>query len=177
MEDIITQGPCYLDSFNPRKMNFLIWENTFEYVIDFLEIPDDRKIEFLFFMLDSTTISILEKIYFYTDIYDNTYEVLISNLEDTFGQYNGTQAAEYRFWSRVQMIGESVPQYVLALRKIISKCSSKCNTINNLKTQFILGLRNNKARSILKTKKNIKLTDAVAIARKLELEEIFSLSS
>ncbi|XP_043485369.1 uncharacterized protein LOC122513163 [Polistes fuscatus] len=157
-----------LKRYEPESMDFLKWLNHFEFTVDFLNINNDVKVNFLLGKLNlKAHLYITRKVAPY-DPYSLPYEELISHFEELYGLFQGKWAANYRFIMRDQFEGESVIHYINALSSMTSKVSDFYRNNDSLMGRFIHGLNNENTRNVLRSVNDLTLDNAVAIAVKLE---------
>ncbi|XP_043485368.1 uncharacterized protein LOC122513161 [Polistes fuscatus] len=168
MTDKIQKGNSLLNCYDPESMDFLKWLNQFEFIVDFVNIDNNLKVEFLLRKLNTKALSdITEKVAPHNP-YSLPYEELISHLEELYGVYQGDLAANYRFTLRHQFAGESSLNYINALSRIASKVSDILRNNESLMVRFIYGLNNENTRSVLRSMNDLTLKTAVSIAVLLE---------
>lgn len=167
----ITRGILLLQKFDPDIMNFLVWQNSFEYIVDLLKIPDNKKGYFLLCMIETGAYIHIQKKLSPLNPFDVEYDVLISLLEEFFSPYKGKMAARFRFDIRNQIVGESVKQYADALKKLIDKCRYGINKPTFLITRFIIGLKSHSTQLKLLQTPNITFDNAVHVAERMEFYE------
>ncbi|KAI4472687.1 hypothetical protein M0802_016574 [Mischocyttarus mexicanus] len=165
--DIIAQGPFFLRRFDPKNFGFPNWLNQFEYIVDKLEVPDVRKVEFLLNLLEPYCLEDINTAVAPLIPFEVSYENLISHLEQLY--FNGTKndMAIFRFWSRSQFYGESVFHYAIDLRRINIKCVP-CESDEILIFKFIEGLLSKKVRTTMRRKLYLSFAHAIAWAKRIE---------
>ncbi|KAI4476828.1 hypothetical protein M0804_013272 [Polistes exclamans] len=172
IQDVLTRASELLWKFDSRWMEFLQWLNNFEFIVDFLYVTDDKKVEFLLNMVQPFVLIKIQNQVSPFDPFNLPYELLICILEQMFSHFHRESAFRFRFNNRDQIYGESVKHYALALEKLINQSNLKTNTRENLLKRFIKGLRNKQAYSeILKQGKDLTLDGAINIAQKFEDKE------
>lgn len=169
MEGLVARGTRLLDKFNPKRIDFLKWLSCFEYIIECLEITEDLEAEFLLHMVEPLVYDNLALLLSPSDVHRFSYKQIILVMEQIYSPFQGESAAEYRFKTRVQMIGESVPHYAIALTLLINNCRREFFTTANLLNQFIHGLINPVARHQLLRQPNLIFRSAVMIAQEMDV--------
>lgn len=162
----------YIRHYSPESMDFLLWQNGFEYLLEFFNVPEEETVNYLLRMMKPEIIKDIEKKVAPDDPTKLPYDKLISKLQEMYASYNGFDAAKYRFVNRYQMIGETVSQYVTALQTLLNNCSPDFRESDILQHQFNNGLRSIAAKSILEKENDISFEKSVNIAKQLELCEI-----
>ncbi|KAI4476796.1 hypothetical protein M0804_013240 [Polistes exclamans] len=171
----IVQETCLLECFDPESMDVLKWINSFEYLINVCRIENDKKAEYLLNYLSPIVLQILKSKVHPVNLCKLSYNELISKLEIYFSCYTGVWAANYRFLYRDQYLGEKIPEYVLALRKIASNGSYFLRDNRSLKIRFIKGLIDENTKLLLLEEKDLTFAKAVTIAQQMELYKISTL--
>ncbi|KAI4476799.1 hypothetical protein M0804_013243 [Polistes exclamans] len=170
--DSISLGKSLLKIYNPESMNFLLWLNHFEHIVDFVHLQNNMKVTFLLTSMNPVAQSkIILKVVPVNPL-NLQYEVLISHLEELYGLYRGEWASNYRFLMRDQFIGESVEQYINALLKLRCKVSPFLKSSRSLKIRFINGLKDLETRNELRTMTNLRLVTVVAVAAQRESNKL-----
>ncbi|XP_043485365.1 uncharacterized protein LOC122513158 [Polistes fuscatus] len=141
--------------FNPMNMDLLKWLNWFEYMAVLEKFKDDEMVSTLLKCLESVVLMKIQESVAPTDMVDLSYDKLLSLLEELYSSLRGSDAADYRFLTRFQYPYENIPQFVLALRKLSSKCSPALRSHHEIKLHFIRGLKNEITRKILEKNVNI----------------------
>ncbi|KAI4476659.1 hypothetical protein M0804_013380 [Polistes exclamans] len=157
-----------LKKFDPEYMIFLVWQNSFEYVVDLLKVPDYEKSNFLLTMLENSAIEIIRKKVGHVNLSNLPYDKVTSILEGIFSYYREDFAARYRFDGRDQILGESAKQYSEVLSKLIIKCNYGSKTYYNLICRFIKGLRNKRAQFTILKMEVSSFREAVEMAERIE---------
>ncbi|KAI4476116.1 hypothetical protein M0804_013846 [Polistes exclamans] len=167
----ITRGILLLQKFDPYVMDFLVWQNSFEYIVDLLKIPDNKKVFFLLCMIETNAYICIQQKLAPLNPFDLGYDVLISMLEEFFSSHQGKTAARYRFDIRNQIVGESVKQYANALKKIIDKCCYGIKASTFLIIRFVIGLKSHAIQLKLLQTPNVTFDNAVYLAERMEFYE------
>ncbi|KAI4476831.1 hypothetical protein M0804_013275 [Polistes exclamans] len=166
---LVNIGSSSLECYDPDTMDFLKWLNHFEYIVDFLHIQNNLKVEFLLKFMNSKALSHIQRRVAPANPLYLPYEVLINCLEELYACYKDDWAANYRFMYRAQFIGESVGNYLRTLKRILKNASPFLISGEILKRRFVDGLKDDKAREILLNCKTLTLEKAINIAEILEL--------
>ncbi|KAI4476857.1 hypothetical protein M0804_013301 [Polistes exclamans] len=166
--DPIRLGRSLLKSYDPKSMNFLLWLNQFEYIVDLVNIENNKKVEFLISLMNlEAHLQIMQKVVPAIPL-DLPYEVLISHLVELFGRFKGEWASNYCFLMRDQFIGESVEQYINALLKLRCKVSPFLKNSLSLRVRFINGIKDIRTKNVLRRMTNLTLESVVTVAMKIE---------
>ncbi|KAI4476797.1 hypothetical protein M0804_013241 [Polistes exclamans] len=172
--DAVDIGKALLKNFDPDSMDFLKWLNHFEYVVDIVHIPNNEKVEFLLNLLEPPALLYIQEKLAPTNPRNLSYEELMYHLEHSFAHYLGEFAANYRFAFRDQYKYESIPEYVLALRKISSKASPFLKSNKNLMKRFIHGLEDKDIQNVLNSCLDLTFGRAVVMAQQMKLHKIMT---
>ncbi|KAI4480956.1 hypothetical protein M0802_014104 [Mischocyttarus mexicanus] len=161
----VDEGKKFLKKYNPHSMNFLLWLNNFEYIIDLVDVPDDEKVNFFFHMINVSAIEMIQS----EGLNKNSlqklpYNLFISIMVEMYSDFQEEQALTYRFYARNQIEGESVRRYANALTKLASKCKFSDDRDANLLYRFIFGLKSFAATNMLAKIQNLTFKQAVDIA-------------
>ncbi|KAI4476803.1 hypothetical protein M0804_013247 [Polistes exclamans] len=176
LTELAKLGRNYIKCFNPKTMDFLKWLNNFEYLVTFLHIPNNRKVEFLLQLMEPRIFTQIQQKVEPANPLFLPYVVLISHLEQLYGPYQGEWAANYRFLARNQFIGESAIQFVIALKRIANDISFSLRNDTNLMVRFINGLKDEDIKNILRYSTKLTLDRAVVIAAQLEKDKMLAKS-
>lgn len=98
-----------------------------------------------------------------------SYDTIKTILESHFNPQPLEIAEIYKFHHRVQMEGESIRDYVAALRKMAVNCNFGDYLKSALRNQFVCGVRNRVIKEKLLGTKDLKFDDAIATALSLEV--------
>ncbi|KAI4476791.1 hypothetical protein M0804_013235 [Polistes exclamans] len=96
-------GHCLLRKFNPDSMDFLKWLNSLDYIFEILRGTDEQKVTFLLNMIEYSVLTTIIDALIPVDPFQLSYEELIPALVKMFSVYEGENAANYRFYTRVQL--------------------------------------------------------------------------
>ncbi|XP_015185880.1 PREDICTED: uncharacterized protein LOC107071410 [Polistes dominula] len=170
-EDDTTSIGITFEKFNEKTMDFLQWLNTFEQLVTSLNIPDNETVRFLFDWLEPSVFPKIREKISPVNPYELPYDELIAVLTEMFTNVQAKDVADYRFLTRVQLPYESVDEYVLSLWQLSSKCFSIYKTSSYLQNIFMKGLYDQETKEFLKRYTNLSLSNAIAIAKQIELEK------
>ncbi|CAH2064487.1 unnamed protein product, partial [Iphiclides podalirius] len=107
---------------------------------------------------------------------NKTYEELVKLVTEHLEPQRSEIAERHVFRLRRQRLGESLTEYLQALKHLAATCNfGKCNTCStleeNLRDQFVSGLANDAMRSRIFAEKKIQYKEAVELALALEAAE------
>lgn len=100
---------------------------------------------------------------------DVTYDTIKKILESYFSSQPLEIVEIFKFHHRVQMKGESIRDYITALRKMAVNCNFGDYLNNALRNQFVCGIRNRIVKEKLLSMRDLKFDDAMTIALNMEL--------
>ncbi|XP_063830254.1 uncharacterized protein K02A2.6-like [Ostrinia nubilalis] len=100
-----------------------------------------------------------------------TYEEIVKLLREHLQPKPSVMAERYRFRQRRQKDEESVAQYVSELKKLSRFCDFSASLEDNLRDQFVCGLRSDIIRQRLFAEDDLKYQGAVKLASALEAAE------
>ncbi|KAI4476785.1 hypothetical protein M0804_013229 [Polistes exclamans] len=164
----------FLNKFDGKKLDILRWLNCFDFLVDIMAKKDEKE-KFLLNMLESSILKQIQEKLSPTNPFDLPYDVLSTVLEEMYGSCQGTAAANYRFYTRVQLPKEPIEHYVLALRKLFSKCAPIIKQAADLKDRFIQGLENEAVKAyLIEHSKDISFGIAYVTNKKIHKDLRFS---
>ncbi|KAI4476123.1 hypothetical protein M0804_013853 [Polistes exclamans] len=161
----------FLKKFDSECMDFHVWLNYFEFLIDVLIVPDDEKLLALLNMIELYTLLVIQKKLINDRVESLSYDFLISTMNNLFSSYQEQYAARYRFDNRNQFYCESVRNYAKTLKKLISKCEFKYDTTSLLLDRLIIGLKSDLAKHKLLQTQNLTLDIAIKLIEIIEIYE------
>lgn len=171
--DIRANGVLYRDwmlrKYDPKSMNFIKWLHAFEYIFEVSNAEDDEKVKCLLNMMDPLFLKKIRKKLLPTNPFNLSYNKLLKMLDSKASRFPDEELGNFYYAFRYQLPYESIEHYVLALRKLYSKCTPFFKNIFDIKHQFIDGLSNEETKCLLNKKKNITLSMAVSIAKQMDL--------
>ncbi|XP_043485374.1 uncharacterized protein LOC122513167 [Polistes fuscatus] len=169
MKNYKSKAASFLEKFNPRRIQFFSWLNNFESVIDHIELPDNKRVEFFLEMLEypemKEDIRNVLQITFKKKSINHTYEEVVSKFSAFHTGLPTTDFYRMRFQDRVQYKHETIKKYAESLEKLYSHCSYKNKYY--LKIQFVRGLYEEQIRIFLNKHKNIEFDEALKKAVEL----------
>lgn len=150
------QVPCYLYralkmmriyNFNSEE-RFEFWLNRFEYVADYISVPEDKMIEFFFKMVDNHTHKRVENFNPNLNFNELSYDMIITYYLCYFCPYE-VYLHRKRFRHRKQYDRESIKKYADSLKKICNKCLVEKHLEEKLLCkQFLYGTRDHNIKNL-----------------------------
>ncbi|KAI4481589.1 hypothetical protein M0802_013916 [Mischocyttarus mexicanus] len=165
---LITQCNQILQKFDPEDMHLLVWLNSFEYVLESLDITDDKKVHFLLSRLENFVYILIREQVSPENPFDLPYDFIISKLEELFSPLKGTLAARYRFDCRNQYEGENVRHYAETLKKLNNRCNFGIKANVYLVIRFIIGLKSYLTKKKLLQTQKLSFDKAIYLAERME---------
>ncbi|XP_043485367.1 uncharacterized protein LOC122513160 [Polistes fuscatus] len=163
-------GNWLFNRFNPYSMVFLRWLNSLEYILEISNTTNDNdKVKVLLNMLEPCVLKKIQKKLFPSNPFDVPYDEILTLLENTYSPFCKGNSVKYRYKYRHQLPEESIEHYFLALRKLLSKCSSDFQNTANLKKQFIKGILHKKTKILLQSDENMSQYLTIYMAKQMEL--------
>uniref|UniRef100_A0A0A9WHB1 RNA-directed DNA polymerase n=1 Tax=Lygus hesperus TaxID=30085 RepID=A0A0A9WHB1_LYGHE len=133
---------------------------------------DKRKVAILLSLIGPQSMTIFNS--FKVDENTVSYEDLVKKFADHFTPKKNTTVERHNFFTRHQKSGESIDEYVTALKNLSQTCDF--STLNDplIKDMLIVGLRreNLKIKERLLQEDNLDLDKALKICRSIELSKI-----
>ena len=102
-----------------------------------------------------------------TQIANDTYEQVLQCLENHFADKVNVVSERYSFGCRIQKSGESIDEFVVALRRLAQKCDFGAFLDTSLRDQLIKGVREIRIRDRL-LHDNPSLEECLKIAKRIE---------
>ncbi|KAL0818948.1 hypothetical protein ABMA28_008247 [Loxostege sticticalis] len=96
------------------------------------------------------------------------YEEVVKLMTEHLQPKPSILAARYIFRQRMQRLGESVTQYVSELKRLSRPCDFKDTLNENLRDQFVCGIRSETIRQRLFAEENLDWTNATKLANIIE---------
>ncbi|KAI4478122.1 hypothetical protein M0802_014576 [Mischocyttarus mexicanus] len=171
LEKYMSGDNPFIEKFKPQSKNFLIWQNNFEYLMDLYEFGYAEKLECLLKLMEPSILKSIEEKLAPKNPFLITYDMIIDTIYQLYCACSRKEAAYSRFLFRDQIIGETITQYVLALRKLSSLADHRANTPDVLRDRFIEGLNDEEIQYKLRNEKDLTFTKAISIAQQMDLQK------
>ncbi len=161
-----------MDQFVPEKETIECYVERLEQYLLANEIGNaGKKKATLLTVLGSTVYSVLRDLLSPESPSTKTYQELVETLKQHYSPKPLIIAERYRFWKRDQESGESVPTYIVILRKLASTCDFGVFLNDALRDRIVCGIRNDVCRRRLLCEDRLTLKRAVDMAQAMELAE------
>ena len=99
---------------------------------------------------------------------DKTYDELVDLLKKHFDPEPIVIAERFHFYQRNQKPGESIADYLAALRRLASRCKFGAFLTEALRDKLICGMHSENIVKVLLTKANLTLDKAMEISQAME---------
>lgn len=150
--------------------NWKLWKQKFNLYLlasGKSEKKDDVKIAVLLSLLGDEGIQIYNT-FEYSEGEDNTKLTTILAKFDTYcNPIRNLVYEHFKFFKRDQLPGETVDQFVTALRQLANTCDFKEKDVL-IRDRIVLGIRDLKIQERLLQNQDLKLTEAISICRSME---------
>ncbi|KAI4476844.1 hypothetical protein M0804_013288 [Polistes exclamans] len=167
----LNEALTMINTYNiEREGTFHLWFNKFEYVADFVGVPNKTMVKFFKVMIDDEIHNKVKKTYPFVDFSLYSYEEILNYYIRCFDSAYEISFHRKRFYNRNQYEKEPIAKYADSLRNILNKCFYTNNTEDIFWKQFIIGIRNDDVRIHLN--KTPHLTYAKTIRKAIEFEEM-----
>lgn len=134
-------------------------------------IADDIKLPTLIAMMGEQAYELLSTLASPKKPSKLTYEEAVKLLESHLQPKPSVLAERFRFRQRRQLSTETISEYVAELKKMARYCEFKKTLEENLRDQFVCGLRNETIRQRLFAEDDLEYSKAVVLASNLEAAE------
>ncbi|KAI4476663.1 hypothetical protein M0804_013384 [Polistes exclamans] len=140
-----------INIYNPKiEGNFYEWLNKFEFVADFVEVPDNLMVRFFKKMIKYDIYTGVKQTFPCVEYYSLSYEEIIDLYIRYFSYSCEKNFFELRFLCRMQYENETIDKYAKSLCDLYNKYVDKSQTEEEFCKQFLLGIRNDDMRTHLK---------------------------
>lgn len=158
-----------IEVFDEAKSTFERWLQRLESAFIIFAITDGKlKTHFLLHYVGSQVYDFVCDSVAPDAVKDKSYEEIVKILKDYYNPKPLEVAEYYKFHHRHQQEGETVKEYVAALRKMAVNCNFGEYLLTALRNQLVCGVRAKKIRDRLLETKDLNFTNAVEIAVSLE---------
>ncbi|XP_055701834.1 uncharacterized protein K02A2.6-like [Phlebotomus papatasi] len=170
------QMPTNIKEFPALRGKWRRWLGRMETIFNLYKISEDTmKKEWIIFYLNLESYDQLCNIITPREPKDLSYNELIQILEDYYDPKPLEIVENVNFRKRIQKEGESMDDFMAALRGLTKYCNLGCNSCDNLnkslRNQFVFGLWDKDVQKRLLEKKDLSLERALEIAKSMESSE------
>ncbi|KAI4476808.1 hypothetical protein M0804_013252 [Polistes exclamans] len=171
MKYYVSKADTMLEKYNGDGSVFSTWIKKFEGIVDYLGIPDSKKITFLCLMLETDIFHALSNDLSPQNIYNVSYLDLLYEL-NTFNMMTTRKLLRKNFRERIQRDNETAEDYAKSLFQQFHKSFNKEHANLLLCQQFIKGLRDRVIATYLSRKQNA--TFKMIATKAIELEKRYN---
>lgn len=163
----LSPPPAFLDTPGEPTIPFNSWIRMFDNYVTALsaeDIPEKRKRALLIHCLGTEG----QRIFYTLTVADDKYETALTALRAFFVQKVNVVAERNKFRQRAQRPGESIVQYVAALRELLVNCDFGTLTDDMIRDQIVEKTCTPRIRERLLLETDLTLQKAITIAGQLE---------
>ena len=158
-----------LEAFDVEVTSWTAWATRFDFYCSLNNVTDDdRKRQLLSLMIGGQTFKLLTDLISPSTIDSRTPEELLTTLDAYFTPKKLVIAERFKFYQRTQLEGESVTQYLAALRNLAKDCNFGQWLPEALRDKIVLGLRSEAVQRRLLGEEHLDLSKAVDLATSME---------
>jgi len=164
-------GSLAIEAFDPANTTWRRWLQRLQGAFLIFGIKEQARVPYLLHYVGPTAFDMLSDRLDPVDPFTGQYDDLVQILQEYYAPAPLEIAENFTFHQRKQQEGESVQQYVAALRKLSIHCKFGDYLNTALRNQLVFGLRNKKAQSRLLEKTDLDFEEAVRVAVTMELSD------
>ncbi|KAL0852608.1 hypothetical protein ABMA27_016946 [Loxostege sticticalis] len=131
-------------------------------------IPDDKKLPTLISIIGEAGYELMVNLCSPEKPHKKNYSDIVELMCNHLQPKPSILAARYHFRQRRQQVEETVTQYMSELKRLSRACEFKANLEENLRDQFVCGLRSDVIRQRLFSESDLSWTNAIKIATNIE---------
>ncbi|KAG5886135.1 hypothetical protein JTB14_009234 [Gonioctena quinquepunctata] len=150
--------------------NWKLWKQKFHFYLLATgknQKANDVKIALLLNFLGNEGITIYNTFEYETDEDKNHLETILKKFDSYCNPIKNLVYEHYKFFKRDQILGETVDQFLTALRQLASTCEFK-EKDTLIRDRLVLGIRDKRIQEKLLQHSDLKLPDAINICRSME---------
>lgn len=167
----MTMSVGKIKDFDVKTGNWSTYVERLEMYFVVNKITDDLKLPTLIAIIGEQAYELLSTLASPSKPSSLSYTVAVDLLRAHLQPTPSILAERYRFRQRRQVAGELIADYVADLKKMARYCEFKTNLEENLRDQFVCGLRSDLIRQRLFAENNIDYNKALQLANTLEAAE------
>lgn len=160
-----------IKDFDVKTGNWSAYVDRLEMYFVANKITDDLKLPTLIALIGEQSYELLSTLASPKKPSSLSYAVAVDLLRAHLQPTPSILAERYRFRQRRQVTGESIADYVADLKKMARYCEFKTNLEENLRDQFVCGLRSDFIRQRLFAEQDLNYNKALQLANTLEAAE------
>ncbi|XP_061196632.1 uncharacterized protein K02A2.6-like [Saccostrea echinata] len=157
-----------VDVFDPAIETWTTFEERLDNFFTANAVDDNKKVPALLSLVGPKTYALLRDLTAPELPKARTYKQLTKALKDHYSPKPLVIVERFRFHKRDQQEGESVREYIAALRKLSEFCEFKDVLNDTLRDRFVCGLKNEHIQKKLLSEKNLTYQTALEIAIAME---------
>ncbi|XP_061164466.1 uncharacterized protein K02A2.6-like [Saccostrea echinata] len=157
-----------VDVFDPAIETWTTYEERLDNFFTANAVDDNKKVPALLSLVGPKTYALLRDLTAPELPKARTYKQLTKALKDHYSPKPLVIVERFRFHKRDQQEGESVREYIAALRKLSEFCEFKDVLNDTLRDRFVCGLKNEHIQKKLLSEKNLTYQTALEIAIAME---------
>ena len=157
-----------IQDFDVKAGNWSAYVERLEMFFVVNKITDDLKLPTLIAIIGEQAYELLSTLASPSKPSSLSYKVAVDLLRAHLQPTPSILAERYRFRQRRQVAGESIADYVADLKKMARYCEFKTNLEENLRDQFVCGLRSDFIRQRLFAENELNYNKALQLANTLE---------
>ncbi|XP_048506850.1 uncharacterized protein LOC125499994 [Athalia rosae] len=165
------ESKVLVELFDPASMPWKRWLQRFDGAMTIHKITGEDKVPYILHHLGVANYAKLCDFCDDVDLYKLKYTDLIAYLASLFEDKVVEIAEAYKFHCRKQGQGESVKDYVTALKKLSQTCGFGSFLQTAIRNQFVYGLNNPAIRQRLLETETLTLEKALNVASAMELSK------
>ncbi|XP_026328081.1 uncharacterized protein LOC113233521, partial [Hyposmocoma kahamanoa] len=161
-----------IEAFDVTKDNWNLYIDRLEQYFLVNDVKDTMKVPTLITVIGSEAYELMDNLCTPVKLSTKKYSELVELMRKQLQPKPSLLAERSKFRQRVQKNGECVVEYVTELKKLSKDCQFTAETLKeNLRDQFVCGLRNENITQRLFAEDNVSFDDAFKIAVSIEAAE------
>ena len=157
-----------MQEFYPDKETVTAYLERFQMFVSANSIETDKVVPTLLTVLGSTHYTLLRGLVSPELLKDKSYDELVELLKKHYDPEPIIIAERFHFYRCDQKTGESIADYLAALRRLASRCKFGTFLTEALRDKLVCGMQSDNIQKVLLTKANLTLDKAVEISQGME---------
>ena len=158
----------HINEFAPEVEPVTAYLEQFQMFVSANAIEDSKVVPTLLTVVGSKPYSLLRGLVSPELPKDKTNDELVDLLKKHFDQKPIVIAEHFHFYQRNQKSGESIAEYLAALRRLASRCKFGTFLTEALRNKLVCGMHSESIIKVLLTKANLTLDKAMEISQAME---------
>lgn len=159
---------CPMQAYVPQSEDFETYIERFELFVSINNISDSEKVKYLLAMIGAETYRIAKNVCIPEQPIKVAYNDLVGKLRAHFNPIRLSSVERIKLRQRRQHTGESIANYILALKSAAQFCDFGNALAENLRDQFIYGLKDQRIARRLLSEKTLTFDKATDLALAME---------